>query len=150
MNQVELAKMLALMKTRKGQNVSVSWRRPVKTLKTCTDTVWKVVAATVRSGIDHENTADVKEKRAQGVAAQGLVWGEWAEFPFTIAHKGETYVRFYPPSGNARPQTTWFRNGKPVHYAEVECDLLASEKVKKNDDAPACFSIKLDNIISFT
>lgn len=149
MNTVELGKMLAAMKTRKGQNTSVSWRRPVKTLKTCTDTIWKVVAATVRSGIDYENTADVKEKRAQGVEAQGLTWGEWQEFPFTIAHKGATYVRFYPASGNASAQTTWFRNGKPVHYSEIECDLLASEKVKKNDEAPACFSIKVENLISF-
>lgn len=139
------------LKALKGQHVSITWKRQLKTLKRCTVIVEKETRAFVRTGIDYANLASVKEGIEAGERedVQPLPdWCEWVEFPFILRHKenGTEYVRLYPSTfANLRPSTRYFVNGKEANVDEVHRLCLASE-FRERDEAPACFMVKAESI----
>jgi hypothetical protein len=142
------------VQNRKGQHVKVTWQRPAKTLKDCALTIAKRTSAYVRAGIEYANLATVKEAIASGERdeVQSLPsWSEWVQYPFISRHKqtGQEYVRLYPAVfANLKPEVEWSIGGKPATYAECEPYLLASEKRKDDDERPACFSLKAEDVIA--
>ena len=97
-------------------------------------------SATVRAGIDFANLASEKEREEIGA----LPWGEWENFPHTLTHKGERYVRLYPAK-NGTISTRYFVNGKETtkeHFQSFQRPSdIASGGEKK------CFNVKESNLI---
>lgn len=142
---------VSALKTRKGQHVSVEWSRTLKTRSGVTHVITKRTTAFVRAGIDYAKMASVKEAVASGEReeVQSLPWGEWTEFPFIITHKGNDYVRLYPATfANLKPSVQYFLNGKQVSAEEVKPLCLSSEFRDKDDEAPKCFTLKAETILS--
>lgn len=141
--------------TRKGSNVRAIWGKQLKTYKGITDVVEKVTSLVVRGGIDYDNMAVVKEGREDGSLPEenaGLPWGQWAEFPYHIEHKGQDYARFYPASGvdiatgNAFvPSVEYYLNGELTTKQMVSGLCLASE-FPNREEAPLCYTIKAENV----
>lgn len=139
------------LKGHHGQNIRASWQKSCKLLQGYAgNVVTKTTVAVVRGGIDYANLASVREGIASGERdeVQSLPWGEWAQFPVHITHRGADYVRLYPPTGgiSQMPKVQWQLNGEPVEYAAIEHMLLASEKPK--GEKPDCFTVKAENIVS--
>ncbi len=109
----------------------------------------------MRGGIDYDNMKVVKEGREDGSLPSenaGLPWGEWAEFPYHIAHKGQDYARFYPASGNDIstgkgfvPHVEYYLNGELTTKEAVTSICLASE-FPNREETPLCFTIKAENV----
>lgn len=135
----------------KGSNLSAVWVRSVKTRKGVEDVVEKKTTAVVRGGIAYDNLHKVSVARENGtlpVENDGLPWGEWVDFPYHIAHKGNDYLRLYPASGiEFTPKTTYYLNGEEVGKDIVKPLCLASE-FKGNEENPLCFTIKADSLVS--
>ena len=135
----------------KGANLSATWVRPLKTRKGVTSEVVKLTCAVIRGGIDYDNMKAVQEGRADGTLPAenaGLPWGEWVQFPIHIAHKGVDYVRLYPSSGiDCHPKSTFFVDGVETPKETVEALCLASE-FRHDVEAPQCFTIKAENLVS--
>lgn len=140
----------AIVSSRKGQNLSAIFGRPMKTRKGVIGNVEKVSSVVIRGGIDYDNMNVVKEGREDGTLPAenaGLPWGEWAEFPLHIAHKGIDYARLYPASGlDFRPKVEYYLDGVLVEKSVIEPLCLASEFPKKGDEAPLCYTIKAENL----
>lgn len=141
-----------ILKSKKGSNLTAIWRRPVKTKKSCTDSIEKETSIIVRGGIEYDNIAAVQDKRDSGelpVENAGLPeWQEWVEYPVILRHKGNgtEYVRFFPASGIPfKPKTKFFKNGIEISRADVEDVLLASEK--SSGEVPLCYSVKVESVI---
>ncbi|CAB4167431.1 hypothetical protein UFOVP861_22 [uncultured Caudovirales phage] len=87
------------VKTCKGQFVRVEYKTTVKLAAAHKNVqVIKHVEGIFRTGIDYAHKASVQAAIASGERGevQSLPWGEWAVFPWIIAHKGAEYVRLYP------------------------------------------------------
>jgi len=140
--------MLALLMTRKGQIVTIKTTRPVK-MKKGQVAVNKTSELQCRVGVNYDNITAVKEGRADGTLPKenaGLPWGEWLEFPYTIGHKGETYVRCTMlNNGYRRAPVFTLADGTVVDRATVQAGALASE-FKEGDDSTV-FNIKLSSLI---
>ena len=138
------------LKSFPGAHRGIVWQRDAKVKKDCPFTsVQKQTVAYVRAGIDYSHLASVKSGVANGERGEveSLPWGEWSMFPYIISHKGNEYVRLYPPVfGNLRPITQWFANGSPIEFSAVRPYLLASEMPK--DEGPQCFTLKAESIIA--
>ena len=144
--------------SKKGANLKATWG---KTLKTRKDSrgfkVEKITSIIVRGGIDYENMGIVQEKREDGSLPSenaGLPWGTWAEFPLHIEHKGTDYARFYPASGvNIAtgeaffPEVTFLIDGVVSTREQAQALCLASE-FPNRDEAPLCFTVKAENVLS--
>jgi len=141
------------LKHRKGRHVAITWRRSLKTLKTCQDVIEKQTTAHVRAGIDYANLASVKEGIATGERdeVQPLpTWQEWAQPPFILRHKsnGTEYVRLYPASfGNLVPVVAYFRNGVATTKEAVRADCYASE-FDDSGDGKTVFNVKAASVLS--
>ena len=136
---MDTKQIVGILKTNIGSNKSARWSKPLKTRKGVTDKVRKVTNLVVRAGFAYDNMGVVKEGRENGSLPEentGLPWGEWAEYPFHIQHKGTDYVRFYPASGmdvttgkEFKPEVAYFLNDQPytgsIDYLKTLC--LASE-----------------------
>jgi hypothetical protein len=146
--------------SRKGQIVTVSWVRPMKTLKTVAGTVTKSVTTQARAGVNYDNMRDVIAKRESGelpAENAGLPWGRWASiggvslFPHVIAHtpKGKTnevhYLRFATlPSGNPA-KVVYMRDGQPITKEQARAITLASEW---NEGEKDVFNVCAEHITS--
>jgi len=145
------------LSSKKGANLTASWGKTLKTRKGVEDKVEKMTKMVIRGGITYDNMGIVQEKREDGSLPSenaGLPWGEWAEFPYHITHKGTDYVRFYPASGiniatgsDFYPEVTYLLNGNPVEKTVIEALCLASE-FPKREEKPLCFTVKAENVIS--
>ena len=137
----------------KGSFVKASWKSNPKPKAAFKRVVLeKVSVGVVRAGIDYAKISSVKEGIADGTRGevQPLPWGEWEQFPYTISHKGESYIRLYP-SGNHKTKTTYFADGSVVSETEF-CEYLtpsaADEILNPNPDKPLlCFTVKANNIL---
>lgn len=141
------------IQNKKGTNVQAIWQRPAKTLKTFAGSIQKRTKTYVRSGISYSNLSDVKEAIAAGERGevQSLPWGQWRTGfeRYIIEHKGVEYVRLYPASfENLRANVEWLLNGQVVEYQDVEPYLLASEKLKRDEEKPLCFTLKAQDILT--
>ena len=144
--------------SKKGANLKATWAKKLKTRKDVgAVVVEKKTSMVVRGGIDYDNMKVVQEGREDGSLPSenaGLPWGEWAEFPLHITHKGTDYARFYPASGvniatggDFIPEVTFFINGQEATREEAQAVCLASE-FPKREEAPLCFTIKAENVVT--
>ena len=142
------AEMMNLLLSRKGQIVTVRTRRPVK-MKKGQAAVFKESEFQCRVGVNYDNIAVVKEGRASGelpAENAGLPWGEWIEFPYTIGHKGETYVRCTLVNNTFRRAPVFtLADGSVVDKATVQAGALASE-FREGDDS-VVFNIKVSSLL---
>lgn len=142
------AQMLELLMSRKGQIVTVKTQRPVKMKKGQAE-VFKASEFQCRVGVNYDNIAAVKEGRASGelpAENAGLPWGEWLEFPYTIGHKGETYVRCtLLNNGFRRAPVFTLADGTVVDKETVKAGALASE-FREGDDS-VVFNIKVSSLV---
>ena len=140
--------MLELLMSRKGQIVTVTTTRPVKMRKGQPE-VTKTSQFQCRVGVNYDNIASVKEGRANGelpAENAGLPWGEWLEFPYTIGHKGETYVRCTMlNNGFRRAPVFALADGTEVDKDTVRQGALASEFREGDDNA--VFNIKVGSLV---
>jgi len=139
-----------VLKTRKGSNLSVLIVKPLKTKRDhAGNKVEKQTKLVIRGGIEYDNISVVKEGREDGTlpsTPQPLPWGEWAEYPVHIEHKGSDYIRMYPASGIAfKPVTTYFLNGIEVDKSQIQSLCLASEFPTAKEE-PLCYTIKAENV----
>lgn len=137
----------------KGQFVGALWARPMKVRAGVAATVTKTVLTTVQVGVDYDNRQVVQEARANGDAPKvnaGLPWGVWENFPHTITHKGERYVRLYPvkdANGNPRACKTVYRiNGVRATKAQVEA--LCPKSEFSSGGATECYTLNEKNLRS--
>lgn len=85
-----------------------------------------------RAGISYDNISAVIEKRKTGELPkenQGLPWGVWEIYPYTILHKGKTYFRFSPvnnPNVKA-PKVAYFQGDTEITEEQAREMALESE-----------------------
>jgi hypothetical protein len=143
----KLKKILESAQKRKGQYAGLLWNRPLATRKDVLATVTKEVRCVARLGINYENMASTKEGRENGklpAENAGLPWGVWDKFPYTIAHKGQTYLRLYPLT-NGKVRTIYRINGKMAKASEAKEICLAKEFSK--GEPSSCLTVNLANIV---
>jgi hypothetical protein len=130
-----------------GSFLRVVIQRQVKTLVAHRSVVVvKRTEATVCSGIEYDNQKAVIGKRENGERPEenvGLPWGEWVNYPYEIAHRGNRYVRLYL---KGVPKVQWFANGEPV--TKEEAIKFCGSNAKSKGERPDCMTIKLENVIS--
>jgi hypothetical protein len=140
---------LETLMSRKGQIVTVKTIRAVK-MRKGQPAVNKASEFQCRVGVTYDNIQAVQDGRADGtLPAQnaGLPWGEWIEFPYTIGHKGETYVRCTLLKNNFRRAPVFtLMDGTEIARADVMPLALASEFKEKDEDS-VVFNIKLSSIL---
>lgn len=148
---MQIADIIAVLETRKGQNLKATFNKTLKTRKGVEQVVTKTTSIVVRGGIEYDNQKVVVEGRESGelpAENQGLPWGEWVQYPFHIAHKGSDYVRFYAGSGlSFEPKTAYFLDGVQVPKEQVEALCLASEFRKSDEPAPLAMTVKAENVM---
>jgi hypothetical protein len=149
--KMNIQNIVSVLSSNKGSNLKVIWNRPLKTRKGITSKVEKITRIVARGGVEYDNLGIVQEKRENGELPDqnaGLPWGQWANFPYHIEHKGTDYARFYPASGiNFTPQVQYFLDGVEVDKSQVEPLCLASE-FPVDREAPLCFTVKADSVVS--
>jgi len=140
------------MKTRKGVNIRLAWRRNCKVKKNVTDTIEKATVGVGRIGIEYDNQASVIAKRESGELPEETqpIWhgkGEWLIYPYLIRHvdTNQLYLRIYKgTSATAIPHVQFYRNGEPVTKESLDAELLSSEKSTEKDGD--CYCVKLDDM----
>ena len=136
-------------KYKKGTFTNLMTSRPGKVRKGVTDNIEKVTMYKgVRFGISYDNIKQTQDKRESGeipTENAGLPWGAWDNYPFTISHKDNQYLRFY--ANKDQIKTVWKRNGEVVKKDEVKDLLLASEFRTPAEDKTLTLTIKVDNIL---
>lgn len=105
----------------------------------------KEVRVVCRAGVNFANLRSVKDGIAAGTrgSVEGLPWGEWVCFPYTIAHDGQTYYRLYPSPAN-RPSVRYLVNGVEVTRDEYLAYLTPSARAKAGQPRE-CFNVKASN-----
>lgn len=133
----------------KGQFASVTFKSNPKPAAEFKGTnLEKVVTNTFRAGVNFANLASVKEGIANNERGevQPLAWGEWVNFPFVIAHKGERFLRL--TSAGKKAFVVFKVNGVVVSKEEFESFLVPSAR-SENKTPTEVISIKESNLISF-
>lgn len=139
---------LDTLMSRKGQIVTLVTARPMKVRKG-QDAITKTSEFQCRVGVNYDNIKAVQEKRAEGqlpAENAGLPWGEWVDFPYVIAHKGEYYVRCTILRNAHRKSPSFTRGGVEISRDEAQVACLASE-FREGDDNDV-FNVKLSAIRS--
>lgn len=135
---------------KKGTFHSVVWDKKLKTKKGCTDIIEKRTRAkAVRLGVSYENMQKVKElngidEETGKAIHQSLPWGEWENYPYTIKHKDNYYLRM-ALADNTQFETEYYRNGVKVCKEDVINDCLASEFSNKKPNT--VITVNIDNIL---
>ena len=132
--------------TGKGTFHRMTWSKELKTLAKYKDAfkVEKESTATVRFGVQYDNMKSVQGKRESGELPQenaGLPWGEWKEYPYTISHKGNEYLRA-SITPTTKIKTVYKLNGKEVDKTEIEKLVRAESKGSK----PDVLTVNIENI----
>jgi hypothetical protein len=144
---------LQILSSRKGQNIKVTFSRPLKARKGAESIVTKVSSVLVRGGIDYSNLSAVKEARENGEIPSEeesvLPWGTWEIFPYVITHKGQDYIRLYAGTlSNFKPTVQFYIDGKEVTKEAITPLCLASETAEKPEREIKCFTVKAETIVS--
>lgn len=140
----------------KGQFVKAAWKSNPKPAAAHKNTVLeKHTVAVVQAGVNYANLSSVKQGIADGTRGevQELPWGTWKSFPYIIEHKDQEYLRLYPSgAANHIPKSVFFVDGEVVDKKKF-AEYLTPAEAKKlleptEEDRPACFTIKADNILN--
>jgi hypothetical protein len=138
-----------------GAMMRVVIESPVPTLKSVVGVaVVKRSELFVTAGTEFANRKDVREAIEAGERGQvgPLPWGVWQQYPFIIAHKGNEYVRLYPPSEaqlanfNLTPKATFFANGQEISRAQAI--TLCGSKAKTDENKHEAFAVNSANIVT--
>jgi hypothetical protein len=146
MNEQILEKILS----RKGQIATIRTARPMKVRKGMPEII-KHSEFQCRVGVNYDNIAVVKEKRADGRLPeenQGLPWGEWEIFPFVIRHGAEKYVRCTVLRNGFHRPPVYTVNGAEISADEAKGMALASEFRPSEDND--VFTVKVSSVLSVT
>lgn len=103
----------------------------------------------VRTGVGFENLASVKLAIAAGERGevQPLKWGEWAAYPWVIAHKGAEYLRLTIDGIPQRAESVYEIDGVKVTRAEFLALLTpAKQREAESGDRPEVLTVKMENI----
>jgi hypothetical protein len=152
---MQATQILDAIRGHNGQMMRVEIRSTVPTLKSVEGvTVTKQTRCYVTSGTEFANRKDIREAIEAGERGevQALPWGEWSLYPFVISHKGNDYIRLYPPTEaqlahfNLAPSVQWFANGSPIDAdtAIVYC----GSKAKPSAEPASVFAVNAANIVS--
>lgn len=137
----------AILGTPKGANIVLEWIRPAKVRKGITEKIEKSVRMVGRMGMEYDNLKVVQAGREDGsrpAENAGLPWGQWAEYPYLIAHKGGFYLRLYTgTSDKVHAKVEWLLNGQPVSRDSIAPMLLASELVSEHGET---FTVKVESL----
>tara|TARA_R110002153_G_C13184593_1_gene485427 strand:+ start:495 stop:929 length:435 start_codon:yes stop_codon:yes gene_type:complete len=114
----------------------VSKKKPLASYKQ--HDITKVVLCTVRTGIEYRNLKAVKES---DIEVQSLPWGEWADYPYLITHKGNRYIRLY--LGQSM-KVFYLVDGVKV-ASDVAKAMLPKTKPNKK---PNCITVKESGLVS--
>lgn len=138
--------LLNTLLSRKQQIVTVSTERAMKVRKG-EDAIVKRSEFQCLVGVVYDTIPEVVARRESGelpAENQGLPWGEWVEFPYVIAHKGEYYVRCTRAETAFQRRAEFIRNGELITREEAQAACLASE-FREGDDS-VIFNIKVSSI----
>jgi hypothetical protein len=133
-----------------GQFASVTFKStPTPAAKFKGVMLEKTTTGVFRSGVNFANLTSVKEGIANSERGevQSLSWGEWVNFPFVIAHKGERFLRLTTVNG-VKSKSTFKVNGVEVSKDEFEQFLVPSAR-SENKTPTEVFNIKESNLVSF-
>lgn len=133
-----------------GQFASVTFKStPAPAAKFKGVMLEKTTTGVFRSGVNFANLTSVKEGIANSERGevQSLSWGEWVNFPFVIAHKGERFLRLTTVNG-VKSKSTFKVNGVEVSKDEFEQFLVPSAR-SENKTPTEVFNIKESNLVSF-
>lgn len=107
----------------------------------------KVTVGVFRAGIDYAKLATVNKAIAdkERGEVQGLPWGEWESFPYTITNKGNRYFRLYTSKNpDHKIRTAYFVDGRQVPKANFA--LYLTPAAARDLLAPSreldCFTVK--------
>ena len=133
----------------------MQWQRPLKILKKFPGvSIVKTVSAMVKAGIEYDNKASVQAKRDNGelpAVNQGLTWGHWYDYPRTIEHKGQHYLRLYPANefGGMRVDY-WLTtpNGQQACDTDTAKQYALTSEFSDKESLD-CFTVKLSNLLAF-
>lgn len=153
---MEPTTILDLVRNHKGQTLRATWQNTVPCLKQYAGevTVTKHTQCHVIAGVEFANRKEVREAIEAGTRGevQSLPWGSWLVYPFLIEHKGETYIRLFPPTEaqmqyfNLQHTSEWFANGQPI--TQEQAIEYCGSKAKPRDEQAQCFSVKCANVIA--
>lgn len=133
--------------TKKGQIVTIVTERPMKVRKG-QDPIAKRSEFQCRIGVEYDNIKKVQEKRETGELPEkngGLPWGEWVDYPYTITHKDEMYLRCTLLRNMTGKEPVYTRNNEVITKEEAKAASLASEFAPKTD--MDIFNIKVSSIL---
>lgn len=152
----------------KGQFIAATWKSPKKPAAAHkAKRLEKRTSGTFRAGITFAKLGSVKDGIRDGERGEvgPLPWGEWERFPYFIQHKGERYVRLYPPAKTIeviengqsilKRVADWAAANLAVQYFVdgVETDretfngFLTPSDAKKRDTDAECITVKESNLV---
>lgn len=138
-----------ILNTPKGQFLSVIIKRKLKLRAGIIDNLAeKETILNVRAGVEYDNINVVKEKRDEGILPeinQGLPWGVWEKYPFTIKHNKQRYVRL-SLNPAAKIESSFFLNNKKVEKEIIAPFVLKSE-IESKENSVEVITVKEDNIV---
>lgn len=124
-------------------HANVVWQTTVKPAAAHAHrTLTKVSGAVVMTGADYSGLA-VNAGKETG----SLPWGEWAEYPHIVAHKGKEYARLYVVDGTIH--TVYMVDGEVVEQEEFFNLLTPSARNAKKPNG-GCITVTLDNVKKIT
>jgi hypothetical protein len=142
---------LIIDNTNAGRFTRVEWERLLK-VKKGVDPIIKATSATLTLGTSYDSKAIVKEKRENGdlpAENAGLPWGEWLQYPWVIAHKGEQYLRCSVVKNDRNPpKVSFFQGGVEISRDQAKAQAYASEFYDRDD--LIVFNLKAESIKSIS
>jgi hypothetical protein len=134
----------------KGQFISATFKSEKKAAAAFKGVkLEKLIEGTFRAGINFANLGSVKEGIESGERGevQPLPWGTWLQFPYTISHKEEIYVRLYPTE-NCKLKVTYLVDSVEVEKDKFLSFLTPSEQARANEgERPECITVKKSNLL---
>lgn len=119
--------------------IGIEWTTcPATAAKHRHHTLRKVTTAMAMTGVEYAGLA-VNGDRETG----DLPWGEWAEFPYVITHKGNDYARIYTIDGTVR--TTYLVDGDVVKR-DVFNSYLTPSAARCPRPHGGVLTIKMENL----
>jgi len=125
--------------SRKGQICTIRMEKPLKVRKGFTGQLVKKESTQARAGVNYSNIGEIKDSNKE---VQGLPYGEWEIFPYTIKHNGGRQYRFRSME-NAKKEIEYFLDGIKIAKEEAEQVGLKSEF---RDSRPIVFNVKEENL----
>lgn len=92
---------------------------------------------------DYEHLAEVKEKRAEGIAPTKPIWWAWQTFPYIAYHKSN--FKEYAVLKSAEVHTQYYLDGQPIRKSDYADDFLAKKK-----EESTVYMVALGEIVSVT